>query len=130
MAHTPRNPVVRTHPVRHRSVPCDGGGSEYGGSDRRARATEEPAEEIRVPLPRKRAASTASHSKACVITVEGNGFEAETETDADGRWEIGVPEKATYEVTLDEDTLPEGVVVAEGSATREAEFGLTRNASR
>ncbi|MFE6965835.1 branched-chain amino acid ABC transporter permease [Agromyces sp. NPDC057679] len=63
------------------------------------------------------------------ISLEGNGFEAETETDADGRWEIGVPEKATYEVTLDEDTLPKGVVVAEGGATREAEFGLTKNAS-
>lgn len=63
------------------------------------------------------------------ISLEGNGFEAETETDADGRWEIGVPEKGTYEVTLDEDTLPEGVVVAEGGATREAEFGLTKNAS-
>ncbi|MCI2957866.1 branched-chain amino acid ABC transporter permease [Agromyces atrinae] len=63
------------------------------------------------------------------ITLEGNGFEAETETDADGRWSIGVPEKATYTVTLDEDTLPDGVVVSEGSATRDAEFGLTKNAS-
>jgi neutral amino acid transport system permease protein len=59
------------------------------------------------------------------ITVEGNGFDAETETDADGRWRIGVPEKGEYEVTLDEDTLPEGVVVAEGQATVTAEFGLT-----
>ncbi|MDQ2662129.1 MAG: branched-chain amino acid ABC transporter permease [Actinomycetota bacterium] len=65
-----------------------------------------------------------------LITVEGNGFEAETETDAEGRWEVGVPEKGTYTVTLDEDTLPEGVIVAEeGGAEREAEFGLTRNAS-
>lgn len=64
------------------------------------------------------------------ITVEGNGFEAETETDADGRWEVGVPERGAYTVTLDEDTLPEGVIVAEeGGAEREAEFGLTRNAS-
>lgn len=63
------------------------------------------------------------------ITLEGNGFEAETETDADGRWSIGVPEKATYTVSLDEDTLPDGVVVSEGSATRDAEFGLTKNAS-
>ncbi|WP_173923607.1 branched-chain amino acid ABC transporter permease [Agromyces sp. Marseille-P2726] len=59
------------------------------------------------------------------ITVEGNGFEAETETDAEGKWRIGVPERATYEVTLDEDTLPEGVAVTEGGATVEAEFGLT-----
>lgn len=59
------------------------------------------------------------------ITAEGNGFEASTETDADGRWTIGVPEKAEYEITLNEDTLPEGVVVEDGQATVQAEFGLT-----
>lgn len=59
------------------------------------------------------------------ITAEGNGFEASTETDADGRWTIGVPEKAEYEVTLNEDTLPEGVVVEDGQSTVIAEFGLT-----
>ncbi|MEF3403355.1 branched-chain amino acid ABC transporter permease [Agromyces sp. CCNWLW203] len=60
------------------------------------------------------------------ITVEGGGFDADTETDAEGKWRIGVPEKGEYEITLDEDTLPEGVVVAEGSATITAEFGLTK----
>jgi neutral amino acid transport system permease protein len=60
------------------------------------------------------------------ITVEGNGFDADAETDAEGKWRIGVPEKGEYEITLDEDTLPEGVVVAEGSATITAEFGLTK----
>lgn len=59
------------------------------------------------------------------ITAEGNGFEASTETDADGRWTIGVPEKAEYEVTLNEDTLPAGVVVEDGQSTVTAEFGLT-----
>ena len=59
------------------------------------------------------------------ISAEGNGFEASTETDADGRWTIGVPEKAEYEVTLNEDTLPEGVVVEDGQSTVIAEFGLT-----
>jgi neutral amino acid transport system permease protein len=59
------------------------------------------------------------------ISVEGGGYEAETETDEEGRWTLGVPEKAEYELTLDEDTLPEGVVVAEGQATVTAEFGLT-----
>ena len=59
------------------------------------------------------------------ITVEGNGYDAETETDADGRWSIGVPEKGEYELTLDEDTLPEGVVVEDGQDTVTAEFGLT-----
>ncbi len=64
------------------------------------------------------------------ITIEGpGGFEAMVETDADGRWEVGVPEKVAYTVTLDEETLPEGVIVAEGGATREAEFGQTSNAS-
>jgi neutral amino acid transport system permease protein len=60
------------------------------------------------------------------ITVEGGGYDAETETDAEGKWRIGVPEKGEYELTLDEDTLPEGVVVAEGQATVTAEFGLTK----
>ena len=59
------------------------------------------------------------------ITVEGGGFEAETETDAEGKWTLGVPEKEEYELTLDEDTLPEGVVVEEGQSTVTAEFGLT-----
>lgn len=60
------------------------------------------------------------------ITVEGGGFDADTETDAEGKWRVGVPEKGEYEITLDEDTLPEGVVVAEGGATITAEFGLTK----
>jgi branched-chain amino acid transport system permease protein len=60
------------------------------------------------------------------ITVEGNGFEAETETDENGRWTIGVPEKAEYEVSLDQDTLPEGVVVLEGQDTVTAKFGQTK----
>jgi neutral amino acid transport system permease protein len=59
------------------------------------------------------------------ISVEGGGFEADTETDAEGKWSLGVPEKAEYELTLDEDTLPEGVVVEGGTATVTAEFGLT-----
>lgn len=59
------------------------------------------------------------------ITVEGNGYDAEVDTAADGKWKIGVPEKGTYTVTLDEETLPEGVIVAEGSASVEAEIALT-----
>jgi neutral amino acid transport system permease protein len=63
------------------------------------------------------------------ITAEGNGFEASTETDVDGRWTIGVPEKGAYEITLNEDTLPEGVVVEDGQSTVDAEFGLTKRKS-
>lgn len=70
-----------------------------------------------------------------LIVVEGGGYEAEVETDAEGRWRVGVPEKDTYKITLVESTLPEGIIVSEeGSerititergATIEAEFGLT-----
>jgi branched-chain amino acid transport system permease protein len=58
------------------------------------------------------------------ITAEGAGYEAEVETDAEGRWKIGVPEKDTYVVTLDEDTLPEGVAVEDGANVFQAEFDL------
>jgi neutral amino acid transport system permease protein len=61
------------------------------------------------------------------ITVEGNGYNAEVETDAEGKWKIGVPEKGTYTVTLDEETLPKGVIVAEGSASVESEIALTNS---
>jgi len=61
-----------------------------------------------------------------LISVEGSGYEAEVVTDADGKWRIGVPEKEAYTVSLDEDTLPKGVVVAKGGATIDAEFGLTK----
>ncbi|WP_370566193.1 branched-chain amino acid ABC transporter permease [Cryobacterium sp. BB736] len=64
------------------------------------------------------------------ITVEGGGYDAEVVTGEDGRWRVGVPDKdETYTITLDEETLPKGVIVAEGSATKEAEFGLTNNAT-
>ncbi|WP_314646000.1 branched-chain amino acid ABC transporter permease [uncultured Microbacterium sp.] len=71
------------------------------------------------------------------LSVEGNGFEGETETDAEGKWRLYVPEKDTYTITVDEDTLPDGVIVdasllPEGTqpvsgttASFEVEFGLT-----
>ena len=59
------------------------------------------------------------------IAVDGNGYTADTVTDAEGKWAIGVPEKGTYEVTLDEETLPKGVVVAQGGNVIDTEFGLT-----
>lgn len=63
------------------------------------------------------------------ISVSGNGYSAEVVTDAEGKWKIGVPEKATYTITLDESTLPEGIIVAEGGNTIQAEFGLTGSKS-
>ncbi|WP_309127709.1 branched-chain amino acid ABC transporter permease [Microbacterium sp.] len=71
------------------------------------------------------------------LKVEGGGFEAETETDAEGKWRLYVPEKEKYTISVDEDTLPEGVIVDVGqlpegvspvdgtSGSFEAEFGLT-----
>jgi branched-chain amino acid transport system permease protein len=48
------------------------------------------------------------------LTVSGNGVDTEVETDADGKWAVGVPEKnADYKVTLDESTLPEGIAVVD-----------------
>lgn len=45
------------------------------------------------------------------LVITGNGYEVDVETDAEGRWAVGVPEKGDYDVTLDEDTLPEGIAV-------------------
>lgn len=63
------------------------------------------------------------------ITVSGGGYDAEVVTDAEGKWKVGVPEKESYTITLDESTLPAGVIVVEGEASVEAEFGLTNNKS-
>ncbi len=45
------------------------------------------------------------------VSVNGNGFEAKTVTDADGKWRLYVPEKETYTLVIDETTLPAGVIV-------------------
>lgn len=72
-----------------------------------------------------------------VMSIEGKGFEGETETDAEGKWRLYVPEKETYTLTVDESTLPDGVIVdatqlpegtqpiAGTTASFEVEFGLT-----
>jgi branched-chain amino acid transport system permease protein len=51
------------------------------------------------------------------LVVDGPGGEQEVETDAEGQWRVGVPDRGeTYTVTLDESTLPEGIaVVADAS---------------
>lgn len=51
--------------------------------------------------------------KDVLISVSGNGYNAEVKTDDTGKWRIGVPEKGTYSITLDESTLPEGIIVQE-----------------
>ena len=45
------------------------------------------------------------------MSIEGGGFDAETVTNAEGRWRLYVPEKDDYVLTIEEDTLPEGVIV-------------------
>jgi neutral amino acid transport system permease protein len=58
------------------------------------------------------------------IVVSGGGYTAETVTDADGKWLIGVPEKAGYSVSLDQSTLPDGIaVIEEGGADQSVEIG-------
>ena len=58
------------------------------------------------------------------IVVSGGGYTAETVTDEDGKWLIGVPEKAGYSVSLDQTTLPDGIaVVEEGGADQSVEIG-------
>jgi neutral amino acid transport system permease protein len=62
------------------------------------------------------------------LTVSGNGVDTDVATDENGQWAVGVPERnATYTVTLDENTLPEGIaVVDEADDTpnvKEAEVG-------
>lgn len=45
------------------------------------------------------------------MTIKGGGFDAETQTDAEGKWRLYVPEKDDYVLTVDETTLPDGVIV-------------------
>lgn len=48
------------------------------------------------------------------LNVSGNGVDTDVETDENGQWAVGVPERnADYTVTLNEDTLPEGIAVVE-----------------
>lgn len=58
------------------------------------------------------------------VKVSGGGFEAETVTDAEGRWRLYVPEKDVYSLEVVEDSLPEGVIV-DGENPQDVEFGLT-----
>lgn len=57
------------------------------------------------------------------VAVAGPNYQAETVTDAEGKWRIGVPDKAAYAVTLDESTLPDGIAVLEGGSTAEVQIG-------
>lgn len=62
------------------------------------------------------------------LTIDGPGGLQEVETDENGQWRVSVPERnETYTVTLDEETLPEGIAVVDpeddSPNVKEAEVG-------
>ena len=57
------------------------------------------------------------------ISLQGEGYSAQTVTDERGRYFIGVPVRGVYSVTIDESTLPSSEFGVEGGATQEVEFG-------
>jgi branched-subunit amino acid ABC-type transport system permease component len=62
------------------------------------------------------------------ITARGSAFEGTATTGDNGSWSIAVPEKGTYEIELDEATLPQGVKLADGQENpRQLTFGQTSN---
>lgn len=48
------------------------------------------------------------------ITAKSGDFTGTAKSGANGSWTIGVPVQGTYEVELDESTLPEGIKLADG----------------
>jgi branched-chain amino acid transport system permease protein len=90
-------------------------------------ATSASADEVGADLPYKVVGNVKNEGEPLEgvrIVVSGGGYTAETVTDADGKWLIGVPEKAAYSVTLDQATLPSGIaVVEEGGAEQSVEIG-------
>jgi branched-chain amino acid transport system permease protein len=85
------------------------------------------ADEVGADLPYKVVGNVKSEGEPLEgvrIVVSGGGYTAETVTDADGKWLIGVPEIAAYTVTLDQTSLPEGIaVIEEGGAEQTVEMG-------
>lgn len=64
------------------------------------------------------------------ITAKSGDFTGTTKSGANGAWNIGVPVQGTYEVELDESTLPEGIKLAEGQENpRNVTFSQTSNLS-
>lgn len=52
--------------------------------------------------------------KGVKITVDGSGGPQVVQTDANGKWQVSVPEGGVeYTVTLDESTLPEGIALTD-----------------
>jgi branched-chain amino acid transport system permease protein len=64
------------------------------------------------------------------ITARSGNFVGTTKSAANGSWSIGVPTQGTYEIELDESTLPEGIKLAAGQENpRQVTFSQTSNLS-
>ncbi|XAS67993.1 branched-chain amino acid ABC transporter permease [Micrococcaceae bacterium Sec5.7] len=64
------------------------------------------------------------------VTAKSGDFTGTAKSSANGAWTIGVPVQGTYEVELDESTLPEGVKLADGQENpRNVTFSQTSNLS-
>jgi branched-subunit amino acid ABC-type transport system permease component len=64
------------------------------------------------------------------ITAKNADFTGTATSGANGSWRIAVPSQGSYEVELDESTLPEGIKLAEGQANpRTVTFSQTSNLS-
>ena len=97
-------------------------------------ATSASADEVGADLPYKVVGNVKNEGEPLEgvrIVVSGGGYTAETVTDADGKWLIGVPEKAAYSVTLDQATLPSGIaVMEEGGAEQSVEVGQSGSVTK
>jgi branched-subunit amino acid ABC-type transport system permease component len=64
------------------------------------------------------------------ITAKNGDFTGTATSSANGAWNIGVPSQGTYEVQLDESTLPQGIKLAAGQTNpRKITFSQTSNVS-
>lgn len=97
-------------------------------------STSASADEVGADLPYKVVGNVKNEGEPLEgvrIVVSGGGYTAETVTDAEGKWLIGVPEKAAYSVTLDQTTLPAGIaVMEEGGAEQSVEVGQSGSVTK
>ncbi len=97
-------------------------------------STSASADEVGADLPYKVVGNVKNEGEPLQgvrIVVSGGGYTAETVTDAEGKWLIGVPEKAAYSVTLDQTTLPAGIaVMEEGGAEQSVEVGQSGSVTK
>jgi neutral amino acid transport system permease protein len=61
------------------------------------------------------------------IDVSGNGYSAEVLTDAEGKWQVGVPQGGLYTVTLDVSTLPSDLDIGDVETSQTVDIGPSGN---